>query len=97
MANIKSFNGQTLVQVTGHKVDDMHMTRDDLVHLTLTLTSDGRLLKKVTFKWQGKGHYGGGGYKAIGKTDPAKLAEIPRDVLIKRLQGIARKMGYEVD
>lgn len=91
MAKISANGAHALITVTATKLDDSGMTTDNLVHLTLVLTSDGRVLRKVTLKY-GPGHYGGGNYSVLTRIPRANLA----NVTAERLGKLAAKWGYEV-
>lgn len=98
MANIGSHGAHTVGQVKATKPEAMPtMTADGLVHLTLTLTSDGRLLRKLGWKRKGspRAYWNYSGYKVLTKVN---MAGLPRDraEIDRRLGIIARRMGYQV-
>lgn len=92
MAQIKSHNGRTVAQIRATRPDEPD------TWLTLTVTSDGRLLRKITtaYRSQGRTHYSNSNNKVIGKTDPARLASYDRDQTENYLRTVAGRMGYTV-
>lgn len=93
MAKISAHGAHTVMQITASKPDTSGLTKDGKVHMTLTVTSDCRLLQKTTHRWK-SGGTGGGGYKVIGKLKPEDLA---RPDLKKALGHVAKRYGYTAD
>lgn len=90
MAKISSHNGRTVAQVR------MTRTGEPDTWLTLTVTSDGRLMRKVTMahRSQWGTHYSNSNNKVIGKTDAGQLATMTRDATEAYLRKVATRMGY---
>ena len=84
MAKISSRNGRTLAQVRASRPDEPD------TWLTLTVTSDGRLLRKITTAHRsGWGtHYSNSNNKIIATVPD------PGAITTERLMIIARRMGY---
>jgi hypothetical protein len=103
MAKISANGATTRIQVKAHKKADLvtSTSADGLVHLTLTLTSDGRLLQKITHRYKsqvtGNTWQGGGGYTVKARLRPARMDELGNDRLRENMIEIATYKGYEID
>jgi hypothetical protein len=84
MAKISSHSGQTVAQVRATRPDAPD------TWLTLTVTSDGRLLRKITTAHRSKWgtHYSNSNNKMIATVTS------PDQVTAERLMVAARRMGY---
>lgn len=84
MARISSHNGRTAAQIRATRPGNPD------TWLTLTVTSDGRLLRKITtaHRSQWGTHYSNSNNKVIATVTS------PDDVTAERLMQIAARMGY---
>jgi hypothetical protein len=98
MAKISANGNHKIAQVKASKDESPEfaaLTFDGKVHMTLTVTSDGRVLRKIGYK---RKTYGGGhrwdysGNKIL--TRSGTLTGLPREEIERRLGRLARKMGY---
>lgn len=90
MAQIKSHNGHTVAQIRATRPGEPD------TWITLTVTSDGRLLRKITtaHRSQWGTHYSNSNNRVIGTTDPVKLAGWSREATESYLRKVAARMGY---
>lgn len=93
MAKISSHGAHTLAQVKAVKPDELGMTADGLVHLTLTVTSDGRVLRQVSMKYGSR--WSRSNNKVIGKAPPGEVSNYTPEKLSAYLARVATRMGYE--
>ncbi len=98
MAKISAYGATSRVQIKAFKYSDDSSTKDGKVHLTLTLTSDGRVLRKIIFRYatfDGKGTYtSGGNYSQVTKVKRDALDTLTNDEFETRLRTIAARWGY---
>lgn len=89
MANIKSHGGSTIAQVR------MCPEGNQDQWVTLTVTSDGRLLRKITFANHGTTGtwYSNSNNKVMGKVPETFMAH-PRDRMERALTVVAKNLGY---
>lgn len=92
MAKISSYSARTIAQVR------MSRASEPDTWLTLTVTSDGRLIRKITIahRSQWGTHYSNSNNKVIGKTNAGKLADMERGQVEAYLRTVAGRMGYTV-
>jgi hypothetical protein len=101
MAKISSHGATTLVQVKAHKDDHGARTHDGKIHLTITATTDGRVLRQVSMRYRGNLP----GSRAYSSRSANKLvARVPTEELSRGAESVrpilatlARKWGYTID
>lgn len=101
MAKISSHGAQALVQVKASKDDEGARTHDGKVHLTLTATTDGRVLRQVSFRYRSstpgsRAHYSRSNNTLVMRVKPEYLAR-GAEAVRTGLERVARKWGYTID
>lgn len=103
MAKISANGAHAVITVKASKPDDMASSQsaDGVIHLTLTLTSDGRLLQKTTWRYKstvtGNRWQGGGNYTVKAKISTDRMAKLGTDRLRQNMIEIATMKGYSID
>jgi hypothetical protein len=105
MANIKSHDGQAHMSATYSKPEETaSLTTDGKTHLTLTVTTDGRLLRKTAHRFRSSQRKCGyrlssTDYRLVTKVrvHPSRLTEEYRPQLRADLAAIAARWGYAPD
>jgi hypothetical protein len=92
MAKISARGARVLVQVKASRPDPS--TCDKLAHLTLTLTSDGRLLQQVSLK-HSPGHWARGNNRIVARVPKDHLAGLAPEGLSALLARRAESAGYQ--
>jgi hypothetical protein len=101
MAKISSHGATTLAQVKAHKLDPDAHTHDGKIHLTLTATTDGRVLRQFSFRYRSslpgsRAHYSRSNNTLIMRVTPEYLAR-GAEAASTGLERLARKWGYTID
>lgn len=105
MANIKSHNGQAHMSATYSKPEETaSLTTDGKTHLTLTVTTDGRLLRKTAHRFRSSQRKCGyrlssTGYRLVTKVrvHPDRMSADAKPALTASLAKIAARWGYSPD
>jgi phage terminase small subunit len=103
MAKISARGARTLCQVKASKPEPgTQLTHDAMVHLTLTLASDGRVLRQTHHNFRSSTAKSGyrrsaSGMTVVTKLTAADIAARTTDQLTAGLARLARRLGFTPD